>query len=102
MTNIKKETFNSGFLSVIERVNGEEKTLQNSIPFGVKTVTENRFNAALFSGNRIDKVLQVPYHGEYPHNAYVKIGDKLFTIWKQQPIQTTSPPINVLTLKEYE
>lgn len=103
---IKKATFNSGFLTVIMGVDENKKILHSSIPYGLNTVTENRFNAALASGERIDKVIQIPLNPdsekrELPHNAYIEINDNLYTIWKQQPILTTNPPINVLTLKEY-
>lgn len=104
--NIKKATFNSGFLSVIMCVDEDEEILHPSIPYGLQTVTEDRFNAALASGEKINKVVRIPIDpnlpdGELPHNAYIRINKNIFTIWKQQPIFTTNPPINVLTLKEY-
>lgn len=98
MEKIKKTLFNSGFLR-IECFDDEAALPKTPIPFGAETVTENRFNAAMASGDRIEKVVHIPFHGNIPRNAYVYIGDEKFTIWKQQEIQTTNPPINVLTLK---
>lgn len=108
MTEIKKVTFNDGFLDVYFRFDSDEddnierKYISRNIPYGIDTVTENRFNAALYDGTRLDKVVHIPFYKELPSNAYVEIEGKEFSIWKQQPIRTTNPPINVLSLKVYE
>lgn len=109
MTKIKKVTFNDGFLNVFFHSDNEDNCencdkdyLIRDIPYGIDTVTENRFNAALYSGTRLDKVIHIPLYKELPSNAYVEIDGTEFSIWKQQPIKTTNPPINVLSLKVYD
>lgn len=103
MQKLKKATFNSGFLLI--KV-GQEVYAEN-IPFEDLTVTENRFNAALYSGDRIDRVIHIPLNMDtqnpnIPHNATVQIVDSSYTVWKQQPIRTSNPPVLVLTLKEFK
>lgn len=98
MEKIKKTVFNSGFLR-IECADDSTGFSKIPIPFGEETVTENRFNAAFANGDRIEKVVHIPFHKNVPRNAYVFIGGDKFTIWKQQEIKTSNPPIIVLTLK---
>lgn len=103
---IKKAVFNSGFLSVEQIKLGKREDILPKVPFGNETVTENRFNAAMASDARIVKVVHIPLHNEIlqliPENAIVQINKHDYEIWKQQPIETTNPPIVVLQLKEWE
>jgi len=101
MEKIKKATFNDGFLSVEYKENGKVKTFHSGIPFGIETVTENRFNAGMASGNRIEKAVHIPKNEALPHNSVITIDNERFSIWKQQDIFTTNPPITVLLLKEF-
>lgn len=102
MEKIKKVLFNDGFLSVECSQNGKRKKLFSDIPFGVETVTENRFNAGMASGDRIEKAIHIPRHKTLPHNSVITIDNEKFAIWKQQEILTTNPPITVLLLKDFQ
>lgn len=102
MFKIKKVTFNDGFLSATYVEQGKEKTFMQDVPFGYETVTENRFNVALFTNTRIERVIHVPFYKVLPQNSTVTIEGDKFSIWKQQIIKTTNPPILVLQLKEFE
>lgn len=106
MKKIKKTVFNSGFLDIDFIELGIRKNIVSKIPYGNETVTESRFNAAMASDARIVKVVHIPLHNEtqcmIPENAIVKINKHDYEIWKQQPIETTNPPIVVLQLKEWE
>jgi len=102
---IKKALFNSGFLNIEYMDMGVRKLFASRIPYGNETVTENRFNAAMSSDARIVKVVHIPFNAAVqliPENAVVCINRHDYEIWKQQPIETTAPPIIVLQLKEWE
>lgn len=102
MEKIKKTLFNDGFLSVEFNKNGKKNQLYSDIPFGIETVTENRFNAGMASGDRIEKAVHIPHHGSLPHNSTVIIDGEKYAIWKQQAILKTNPPITVLLLKNFK
>ncbi len=106
MKKIKKAVFNSGFLDIDYIELGIRKTIISKIPYGNETVTESRFNAAMASDAKIVKVVHIPLYNEIlcmiPENAIVKINKHDYEIWKQQPIETTNPPIVVLQLKEWK
>ncbi len=102
MFKIKKVTFNDGFLSATYIEQGTKKVFMENVPFGYETVTENRFNAALFTNTRIERVIHVPFYKSFPNNSTISIENEKYSIWKQQIIKTTNPPIIVLQLKEFE
>lgn len=99
---IKKTLFNDGLLSVECVKDGAKELVFKNVPFGDETLTENRFNSAMATGNRVDRVVHIPYRNALPENAYIYIGVEKFTIYKQQIIKSSNPPIIVLTLKAFK
>ena len=102
MEKIKKTLFNDGFISVEYTENGKKIKHLSDIPYGLETVTENRFNAGMASGERIEKAIHIPRYKPLPRNSNITIDGEKYSIWKQQDIFSTNPPITVILLKEFK
>lgn len=103
---MNSETFNDGSINVLEAVDGViKKNIFKNIHFGNRTFGINRFFNAEVAGNKIERMISIPFNDIINRKNLIELKDfrtnqqTIYEIVMLQPKYDTAPPSIYLTLK---
>lgn len=101
---IDSVSFNDGYLYIVDiNSSGDvDYTTKRLFYYGKRTVTQKRLDEAAQLQQRIDLCVHIPYTADNViEDNKVIIGTNYYHILQVQHINTTNPPISVLTLMRW-